>query len=155
MTSLDVTWPASANIAVYPVDLSALDFSTSALPSSIYNQSTSSANINNTRGSNGLKSAMRIPYDQAVQKQLTLRGGSRTARAGARASPRTNWKNALRRLSMTLANTICLATISRRPQNRDGAELAEALMSPVEYTGLRLNVQQLQNGGRQPGGVHG
>jgi len=68
------TWKSlgSANIAVYPVDLSALDFNPNALPSATYGQSTSSSNINNIRGSNGMKSAMRIPYDKAVQQQLTL-----------------------------------------------------------------------------------
>lgn len=60
----------SANIAVYPVDLSALEFSTRSLPGA--NTGVSSTQINTIRGSNGLKSATRLPYDQSTQQQLTL-----------------------------------------------------------------------------------
>jgi hypothetical protein len=60
----------SANIAVYPVDLNALDFSTRNLPSA--NTRVSSTQINNIRGMNGAKSAMRLPYDKFVQQQMTL-----------------------------------------------------------------------------------
>jgi VWFA-related protein len=60
----------SANIAVYPVDLNALDFSTRNLPSA--NSGISSTQINNMKGINGPKSAMRLPYDKASQQRLTL-----------------------------------------------------------------------------------
>jgi VWFA-related protein len=60
----------SANIAVYPVDLNALDFSTRNLPSA--NSGISSTQINNMKGINGPKSAMRLPYDKGSQQRMTL-----------------------------------------------------------------------------------
>jgi len=60
----------SANIAVYPVDLNALDFSTRNLPSA--NSGISSTQINNMKGINGPRSAMKLPYDKAAQQRLTL-----------------------------------------------------------------------------------
>jgi VWFA-related protein len=60
----------SANIAVYPVDLNALDFSTRNLPSA--NSGISSTQINNMKGINGPKSALRLAYDKAAQQRLTL-----------------------------------------------------------------------------------
>ena len=71
-TEYQETWRAfnSANVAVYPVDLSALEFSTRSLPSA--NSGVSSTQINNIRGINGAKSAMRLTYDQSSQQQLTL-----------------------------------------------------------------------------------
>jgi VWFA-related protein len=60
----------SANIAVYPVDLGSVDFTPGALPSA--NATTSTRQINNIRGNNGLKSALNLPYDQGVQQRLTL-----------------------------------------------------------------------------------
>ncbi|MGO9167415.1 MAG: VWA domain-containing protein, partial [Candidatus Sulfotelmatobacter sp.] len=60
----------SANIAVYPVDLNALDFSTRNLPSA--NSGVSSTQLNNIQGKNGLKSALRLPYDKFLQQQMTL-----------------------------------------------------------------------------------
>ncbi|MGO9864530.1 MAG: VWA domain-containing protein [Terriglobales bacterium] len=60
----------SANIAVYPVDLSAMDFSTRSLPS--HNTGVSSRQINNVRGTNGLKSALQLPYDKNMQQQFSL-----------------------------------------------------------------------------------
>lgn len=71
-TEYQETWRAlnSANIAVYPVDLSALDFSTRQLPSA--NSGVSSTQVNNIRGTNGLKSALRLRYDQSSEQQLTL-----------------------------------------------------------------------------------
>lgn len=72
LSNYEETWRAlnSANIAVYPVDLNALDFSTRNLPSA---DSRVSANqINNIRGTNGPKSALRLPYDKASQQRLTL-----------------------------------------------------------------------------------
>jgi VWFA-related protein len=175
------TWRGlgSANIAVYPVDLSALDISASALPSATYNQSTSSSSINNIRGSNGLKSAMRMPYDKAVQQQLTLHAFADST--GGRACITTNelekcfatavddsreyyllgyyleaaTKPGWRKLKVKVSGE-GLRERSRQgfyvPAKADDspelrrAELVEALTSPVEYTGLRLTVQQLQNG---------
>jgi VWFA-related protein len=61
---------SSASIAVYPVDLSALDFSTRSLPSA--NSGMSSSHIADIRGMNGLKPALRLPYDQDSQQRLTL-----------------------------------------------------------------------------------
>jgi VWFA-related protein len=179
------TWRAlgSANIAVYPVDLSALDISQSALPSSTYNQGTSSTNINNIRGSNGLKSAMSVPYDKAMQQQLTLHAFADST--GGRACITTNelercfaaavddsreyyllgyyleaaTKPGWRKLKVKVSGE-GLHERSRQgfyvsPKAEDTpelrhAELVEALTSPVEYTGLRLNVQQLKSAGAQP-----
>jgi VWFA-related protein len=60
----------SANIAVYPVDLNALDFSTRNLPSA--NSRLDSTQLNNIQGKNGPKSALRLPYDKASQQRMTL-----------------------------------------------------------------------------------
>jgi VWFA-related protein len=60
----------SANIAVYPVDLNALDFSTRNLPSA--NTGVNSTQSNNIQNNNGAKSALRLPYDKASQQRLTL-----------------------------------------------------------------------------------
>jgi len=60
----------SANIAVYPVDLNALDFSTRTLPSA--NSETSSSHIADIRGINGIRPALRLPYEQDSQQRLTL-----------------------------------------------------------------------------------
>jgi VWFA-related protein len=60
----------SANIAVYPVDLNALEFSTRNLPSA--NSGISSRQVNNIKGVNGQKSVLRLSYDKADQQRLTL-----------------------------------------------------------------------------------
>lgn len=60
----------SANIAVYSVDLNALDFSVRNLPS--HNTGISNTQINNIRGMNGAKSAMKLPYDKFMEQQMTL-----------------------------------------------------------------------------------
>jgi VWFA-related protein len=60
----------SANIAVYPVDLSALDYSPTALPSA--NPGMSSSKIADIRGSGILKSPMRFPYGKTGEQRLTL-----------------------------------------------------------------------------------
>ncbi len=60
----------SANIAVYPVDLSALDFNPRELPSA--NSGMSSSHIADIRGINGLKPALRLPYEKDSQQRLTL-----------------------------------------------------------------------------------
>jgi len=71
-TEYQETWRAlnSANVAVYPVDLSALDFSTRQLPSA--NSGMSSTQVNNIRGINGQKSALHLRYDKSSEQQLTL-----------------------------------------------------------------------------------
>jgi VWFA-related protein len=71
-SNYEETWRAlnSANIAVYPVDLNALDFSARNLPSA--NSRISSTQINNIRRTNGPKSALRLPYDKASQQRQTL-----------------------------------------------------------------------------------
>lgn len=60
----------SANIAVYPVDLGALDFNPRELPSA--NSGISSSHIADIRGMNGLKPALRLPYEKDSQQRLTL-----------------------------------------------------------------------------------
>ncbi len=72
LSEYEEAWRAlnSANIAVYPVDLNALDFSTRNLPSA--NSGISSTQTNNMKGINGPKSALRLPYDKASQQRLTL-----------------------------------------------------------------------------------
>ena len=60
----------SANIAVYPVDLSSVDFAPKALPSA--NATVSKSQINTIRGTNGLRSPVNLPYDQGVQQRLTM-----------------------------------------------------------------------------------
>lgn len=57
----------SANVAVYPVDLSAMDFSTRSLPSA--NTGISSRQINNIRGTYGQKSALNLPYDKSCNNK--------------------------------------------------------------------------------------
>jgi len=178
------TWKSlgSANIAVYPVDLSALDFSSTSLPSATYGQSTSSTKVNNIRGSDGMKSAMRIPYDKFVQQQMTLHAFADAT--GGRACITTNelekcfatavddsrdyyllgyyldagTKPGWHKLKVKVAGE-GLHERSRQgfymPSKADDTpelhrlELAEALTSPVEYTGLHINVQQLKNANAQ------
>jgi VWFA-related protein len=60
----------SANIAVYPVDLSAVDYTPAALPSA--NTGMSSSKIADIRGTGTLRSPMRFPYDKTVEQRLTL-----------------------------------------------------------------------------------
>lgn len=60
----------SANIAVYPVYLGTLDYSAQALPTA--HPGMAPSKIAAIQGTNGLKSAMQLPYDQEVQQQLTL-----------------------------------------------------------------------------------
>jgi VWFA-related protein len=68
----DEAWRSllSASIAVYPVDLSALDYTPTALPSA--NTGTSQSKIADIRGTNGVKSPMRFPYDRTAEQRLTL-----------------------------------------------------------------------------------
>jgi VWFA-related protein len=60
----------SANIAVYPVDLGALDYSPTALPSA--NTGMSQSKVSDIRGSYTIRSPMRFPYDKTVEQRLTL-----------------------------------------------------------------------------------
>ena len=68
----EAAWRAlnEANIAVYPVDLSALDFSAAALPSA--NSGVTSSQIAAITGTSGMKSPLRLTNDKAVQQRLTL-----------------------------------------------------------------------------------
>ena len=69
----EATWRAleSANIAVYSVDLNALEYTAAALPSA--NTGISSSKIADIRGSGArLRSPLRFPYDQGAQQRLTL-----------------------------------------------------------------------------------
>jgi VWFA-related protein len=69
----EATWRAleSANIAVYSVDLNALEYTAAALPSA--NTGISSTKIADIRGSGPrLRSPLRFPYDQGAQQRLTL-----------------------------------------------------------------------------------
>jgi VWFA-related protein len=72
LSEYEEAWRAlnSANIAVYPVDLNALDISTRNLPSA--NSGITSTQINNMKGINGPRSAMKLPYDKASQQRMTL-----------------------------------------------------------------------------------
>jgi VWFA-related protein len=72
LSEYEETWRAlnSANIAVYPVDLNALDFTTRNLPSA--NSGITSTQINNMKGINGPRSPMKLPYDKGAQQRLTL-----------------------------------------------------------------------------------
>jgi VWFA-related protein len=60
----------SANIAVYPVDLGALDFSTRELPSATAGMS--SSQIADIRGMNGIRPALQLPYEKDSEQRLTL-----------------------------------------------------------------------------------
>jgi VWFA-related protein len=61
----------SANIAVYSIDLNALEYSAAALPSA--NAGIPSSKIADIRGSSArLRSPLRFPYDQGAQQRLTL-----------------------------------------------------------------------------------
>jgi VWFA-related protein len=59
-----------ANIAVYPVDLNDQDVNPGSLPSA--NSGLSSSRIADIRGTNGMKSALRLPNDKAQQQRMTL-----------------------------------------------------------------------------------
>ena len=68
----DEAWRSlvSANIAVYPVDLSAADYTPTSLPSA--NTGMSQSKIAVIRGTNGIKSPMRFPYDRTAEQRMTL-----------------------------------------------------------------------------------
>ncbi len=164
----------SANIAVYSVDLNALDFSTRNLPSA--NTGISSSQINTIRGNNGLKSAMRLPYDKFLQQQLTLHAFADAT--GGRAcitveeldkcfaaavddsrdyymlgyylagDAQPGWRKLKVRvagdgLRLRYRNGFYVAPRIEESANLRRQQLAEALASPVQYTGLRLTARRI------------
>ena len=165
----------SANIAVYSVDLNALDFSTRNLPS--HNTGVSNTQINNIRGMNGGKSAMRLPYDKFMQQQMTLHAfadatGGRAcvtveeldkcfaeavddSRAyyilgyylGADVQP--GWRKLKVKVAGDGLRVRYRSGFYVTPKLQDSAglrrkQLVDALTSPVQYTGLRLNAHWVQ-----------
>lgn len=68
----DAAWHSlnSANIAVYPVDLNDRDVNPASLPSA--NSGMPSSRIADIRGTNGLRSPLRLPNDKAQQQRMTL-----------------------------------------------------------------------------------
>jgi VWFA-related protein len=164
----------SANIAIYPVDLSGMEFSTRNLPSK--NAGLSKTQINNIRGTNGPKSALNLPYDESMQQELTLH--SFADATGGRAcitvdelekcfaeavddsrayyllgyylseDKQAGWRklkvkvvgDALRtryRSGFYVAPKLEESTLTRRQ------ELADALASPVQFTGVRLTARRM------------
>jgi len=175
-TRYQETWRAlnSANIAVYPVDLSGMDFSTRSLPSA--NSGVSSTQINNIRGTNGLKSALHLPYDQSAQQQLTLHAfadatGGRAcitveeldkcfaeAVDDSRAyyllgyylgdDTQPGWRKLKVKVTGDGLHARYRSGFYVAPKIQDSVDLrrqqlAEALASPVQYTGLRLTARLL------------
>ena len=182
-TEYEETWRAlnSASIAVYPVDLSALDFSTRSLPSA--NTGVSSTQINNIRGINGQKSALRLRYDKSSEQQLTLHAfadatGGRAcitveeldkcfaeavddSRAyyllgyylGSDTQP--GWRKLKVKVAGDGLHTRYRSGFYVASRVEDSTELrrkefVEALASPVQYTGLRLNVRLIQASSSDP-----
>ncbi|MFZ0773905.1 MAG: VWA domain-containing protein [Candidatus Sulfotelmatobacter sp.] len=164
----------SANIAVYPVDLNALDFSTRNLPSA--NSGVSSTQLNNIQGKNGLKSALRLPYDKFLQQQMTLHAFADAT--GGRACVTVNElekcfaeavddsrdyyllgyylgddrRPGWRKLKVNVAGDGLRVRYRSgfyvTPKMEESANvrrkaLADALASPVQYTGLRLTARLL------------
>lgn len=178
-TEYQEAWRAlnSANIAVYPVDLSAMEFSTRALPSA--NTGVSSKQINNIRGTNGMKSALNLPYDKSLQQQMTLR--SFADATGGRAcitveelekcfaeavddsrayyllgyylegNTQPGWcklkvKVVGDGLHIRYRSGFYLAPPVQDSPDLRRRQLADALASPVQYTGLRLTLRLMQTG---------
>jgi VWFA-related protein len=164
----------SANIAVYPVDLNALDFSTRNLPSR--NSGISSTQLNNIQGKNGLKSATQLPYDKFLQQQMTLHAfadatGGRTcvtlnelekcfteAVDDSRQyyllgyylgdDTRPGWRKLKVKIAGDGLRVRYRSGFYVTPKIQDSTELrrkqlADALASPVQYTGLRLTARAL------------
>ena len=179
-TEYQDAWRAlnSANIAVYPVDLSAMDFSTRNLPSA--NTGVSSRQINNIRGTNGMKSALNLPYDKSLQQQLTLH--SFADATGGRAcitvqelekcfaeavddsrayyllgyylggDTQPGWRKLKVKvagdgLQIRYRSGFYLAPAAEDSPDLRRRQLADALASPVQYTGLRLTARLLQPAG--------
>jgi VWFA-related protein len=152
----------SANIAVYPVDLSALDFSSASLPSA--------------NSSNGMKSALRLPYDKSVQQLLTLHAFANAT--GGRpcvtidelekcfaeavddsrsyyllgyylgSDTHPGWRKLKVKVAQEGSQARYRSEVYVAPKIPDTPELrrkelVEALASPVEYGAVRLNVRLL------------
>jgi hypothetical protein len=184
----EATWRAlnSANIAVYPVDLSALDFSTRQLPSA--NSGVSSTQINNIRGINGQKSALRLRYDKSSEQQMALHafadatGGQACitveeldkcfaeavddSRAyyllgyylGSETQP--GWRKLKVKVAGDGLHTRYRSGFYVASRVGDSTELrrkefVDALASPVQYTGLRLNVRLMQASSSDPAAQSG
>jgi VWFA-related protein len=163
----------SANIAVYAVDLNALDFSARNLPS--HNTGVSNSQIANIR--NGGKSAMQLPYDKFMQQQMTLHAfadatGGRACvtveeldKCFAKAVDDSRAYYVLgyylggdvqpgwRKLKVKVAGEglrvryrngfYATPRIADTPEIRR-QQLVDALASPVQYTGLRLSARVVQ-----------
>jgi VWFA-related protein len=162
----------SANIAVYPVDLSAMEFRTKDLPSA--NTGISSRQLNNIQGKNGLKSGMQLPYDKSAQQQLTLH--SFADATGGRAcitveeldkcfgeavddsrayymlgyylgeDTQPGWRKLKVKVEGDGIHERYRSGFYVAPKIEDSVglrrqQLADALASPVQYTGLRLTAR--------------
>jgi VWFA-related protein len=187
-TEYDEAWRVlnSANIAVYSVDLNALDFSVRNLPS--HNNGVSNTQINNIRGMNGAKSAMRLPYDKFQQQQMTLHAFADAT--GGRACITveeldkcfaeavddsrsyymlgyylgTDVRPGWRKLKVKVAGEglrvryrsgfYVTPKLKGSPDLRR-KQLVDALASPVQYTGLRLNAHFVQPPGGEPPAASG
>jgi len=176
----------SASIAVYAVDLNALDFSTRNLPS--HNTGVSSRQINNIRGMNGAKSAMQLPYDKFAQQQMTLHAFADAT--GGRACVTVNeldkcfaeavddsrayymlgyylgrdvqpgWRKLKVKVTGDSLRVRYRSGFYVTPKIQDSPDarrkqLADALASPVQYTGLRLSARFVQPSSNSPASVSG
>ncbi len=164
----------SANIAVYPVDLNEMDVRSGSLPSA--NTGVSSSQIADMRGTNGLKSPIRLPYDKTIQQRLTLHAfanatGGRACitvaeleRCFAQAvddsrdyyllgyylegDTEPGWRKLKVRMVPEGLHVRYRTEFYVAPRLTDTPEirrkeLVDALASPVDYTGLRLNARLL------------
>jgi hypothetical protein len=171
----------SANIAVYPVDLNALDFSTRNLPS--VNSGISSTQINNMKGVNGPKPAMRLPYDKAAQQTLHAFADATGGRAyvtmdelekcfaeavdDSRAyyllgyylagDTQPGWRKLKVKVAGDGLRVRYRSGFYVTPKIQDSAELrrkelVDALTLPVQNSGFRLTARLLQSSNDQPSG---
>jgi VWFA-related protein len=182
-TEYQETWRAlnSANIAVYPVDLSGMDFSTRQLPSA--NTGLSSRQINNVRGVNGMKSAVNLPYDKSMQQEMSLHAfadatGGRACitveeleRCFAEAvddsrayyllgyylaaDSQPGWRKLKVKVSGDGLRIRYRSGFYVSPSVQESAtlrrqQLADALSSPVQYSGLRLAARLQQQPPSEP-----
>jgi VWFA-related protein len=164
----------SANIAVYPVDLGGMEFRTKDLPSA--NAGMSSRQINNIRGTNGMKSALNLRYDKSMQQELTLH--SFADATGGRAcitvdelekcfadavddsrayylvgyylgnDTHPGWRKVKVKVTGDGLHTRYRSGFYLAPKAQESAalrrqELADALASPVQYTGVRLTARAM------------
>jgi hypothetical protein len=170
------TWRAleSADIAVYTVDVTGLNGGSMTTASANNDVGRRSAG---TRPVNRFGSAMSIPYDKGMQKQMTLRafadatGGTPCVNTGdlekcfARAIedsrsyyllgyylPSDDQKPGWRKLKVKVeapgahvrarAGFYVPGAAEDTPEARQ-RQMVDALRSPVEFTGVRLNVREL------------